>query len=113
MSERVFERVVLGLAVGFGVFFAAVVVPGLVADPNVFAALGDGFVNRFAAGYSTDVIVCAFILGAWILYERRAKGVRGGLWCILLSALPGVATGFGVYLVMRSRQLRSPAHPSA
>jgi uncharacterized membrane protein YhaH (DUF805 family) len=106
VTERVFQRIVLILAAGFVVFFAAVVIPGLIDDPNVLDALGDGFVNPFAAGYSTDVIVCALILATWILYERRAHQIRGGLWCILLSFVPGVAVGFGVYLVLRSRQLR-------
>ena len=105
MSKQRFENLVLTLGILFALAFMIIVVPPLWASGDVFGAFAAGFVNPFASGYSLDVILCALILFVWIAYERRAKGIKHGWIAALLCIVPGVATGFAVYLVMRSRQI--------
>ena len=105
MSTSVFERLVLTIGILFALAFAIIVVPPLWASGDILGAFAAGFVNPYASGYSLDVILCALILFVWIIYERQARGIRHGWIAIPLSFLPGVATGFAVYLVLRSRQL--------
>ncbi|MEL6828419.1 MAG: DUF2834 domain-containing protein [Pseudomonadota bacterium] len=105
MSTSVFERLVLTLGILFALAFMVIVVPPLVQSGDVFGAFAAGFVNPYSSGYSLDVILCALILFVWILYERKSRGIKHGWIAIPLSFVPGVATGFAVYLVLRSRQL--------
>ena len=105
MSTSVFERLVLTLGVLFALAFMVIVVPPVVQSGDVFGAFAAGFVNPYSSGYSLDVILCALILFVWILYERKSRGIKHGWIAIPLSFVPGVATGFAVYLVLRSRQL--------
>ncbi|WP_341710873.1 DUF2834 domain-containing protein [Erythrobacter sp.] len=105
MGKTAFKAAIVAAAAVFLAVFALVVVPPLLADPDVFGAFAAGFVNPYASGYSTDVLACWAILSAWILYERRTHGVRHGLWCIALGLVPGVAAGFALYLIIRMRQL--------
>jgi len=105
MSTSVFERLVLTLGILFALAFMIIVVPPLVQSGDVIGAFAAGFVNPYSSGYSLDVILCALILFVWILYERKSRGIRHGWIAIPLSFVPGVATGFAVYLVLRSRQL--------
>ena len=107
MSTSVFERLVLTLGVLFALAFMVIVVPPLVQSGDVFGAFAAGFVNPYSSGYSLDVILCALILFVWILYERKSRGIKHGWIAIPLSFVPGVATGFAVYLVLRSRQLEN------
>ncbi len=108
MAQRVFEASVLALGLAFTIFFFAIVFPPLLASGDVVGAFAAGFVNPFASGYSTDVIMCALILIVWMIYERQQFGIRHG-WVILpLSFFPGVALAFAVYLVLRSRQISKP-----
>ena len=104
MSQRTFERVVIGLGAAFALAFLVIVVPALFESGDVLGAFAAGFVNPFSSGYSLDVIICALILFAWILYERSAYGVKYGWIAIPVSIVPGVATGFALYLIIRSRQ---------
>ena len=53
-------------------FIATVIVPLLLANPDVPGAFAAGFVNPTASGYSTDAIACWAIPPIWIVYERRA-----------------------------------------
>lgn len=105
MNQRAFEASVLILGGAFAVFFFAIVFPPLLKSGDVIGAFAAGFVNPFASGYSTDVIVCALILLVWVIYEREQHGIRHGWVVIPLSFLPGVAVAFAVYLVLRTRQL--------
>lgn len=105
MSKSVFETLVVGLGILFAIVFCIIVVPPLVESRDVPGAFAAGFVNPFSSGYSIDVILCAFILFAWIFYERSALGIKHGWIAIPLSFVPGVATGFAFYLVLRTRQL--------
>jgi uncharacterized membrane protein len=106
MSEPVFKAILLLAIVFFTVFFAWVVVPPLIADPDIVGAFAAGFVNPYASGYSTDVLVCWVVLAAWVAYEARAYSVRKGWICLVLGVVPGVAVGFAAYLLVRARQVR-------
>jgi hypothetical protein len=44
------------------------------------------------------------VLAIWVLYEARMKGIRHGWIALALGVVPGVATGFGVYLLLRLNQ---------
>ena len=105
MPRPIFEALVGAIGAVFAIAFCVIVVPPLGESGDVIGALAAGFVNPFASGYSLDVISCAVILCVWIVYERRALGIRHGWIAIVLSLAPGVATGFAVYLVLRSRHL--------
>lgn len=105
MSKSQFEIAVLFLGGVFAILFAIFVVPALIETGDVFGAFAAGFVNPFSTGYSLDVFVCAAILFLWILHERGSMNIKHGWIAIPLSFVPGVATGFAVYLFIRSRQL--------
>jgi hypothetical protein len=110
MNERAFKTIVIAAASVFTALFVYWCIPPLIADPDIIGALAAGFVNPYSSGYSADVLSCWVILTAWILCERRTHGVRHGLWCIILGMVPGVAVGFAVYLLLRTRQLGHTAH---
>ena len=103
MSETLFRRLLTIAAVFFSVFFAVVVIPPLIANPDVFGAFAAGFVNPYSSGYSMDVLVCWAILAVWVVYEAKAYSVRYGWVCLLLGIIPGVAVGFALYLLLRTR----------
>ncbi|PAV27078.1 hypothetical protein CF392_02800 [Tamilnaduibacter salinus] len=106
MSESVYRAILVVAAVFFTGFFAAVVVPPLIENPDVFGAFAAGFVNPFASGYSIDILVCWAILAAWVVYEARQYSIRKGWVCLLLGIVPGVAVGFALYLLLREQQMR-------
>ncbi|MEO1101311.1 MAG: DUF2834 domain-containing protein [Pseudomonadota bacterium] len=108
MPRIVFECVVIALGVAFAIAFCVIVVPPLLESGDVIGAFAAGFVNPFSTGYSLDVFLCAAILFVWIIYERSALGIKHGWIAIPLSFVPGVATGFAAYLIIRSRQLERP-----
>jgi hypothetical protein len=112
MNERTFKTTIIAAAAVFTALFAYWCIPPIIADPDIIGAFAAGFVNPYSSGYSADVLACWVILSAWIIYERRAFGVRHGLWCIALGAIPGVAVGFAAYLLLRMRQQRSQADRS-
>ncbi|SIS43205.1 Protein of unknown function [Thalassolituus maritimus] len=106
MSETLFRRLLIAAAVFFSVFFAVVVVPPLIANPDIWGAFAAGFVNPYSSGYSTDVLVCWFVLAVWVVYEAKAYSIRHGWVCLLVGIVPGVAVGFALYLLLRSKQLK-------
>lgn len=105
MTEPLFRTIVALAGLAFLTVFIAIVIPPLIAEPDIVGAFGAGFVNPYASGYSSDVLACWVILSAWILYERASMGIRHGGWCIALGIIPGVAVGFALYLLLRQRQL--------
>ena len=105
MTRRVFEVSVAGLGLVFAVCFCVIVLPPLLQSGDVIGAFAAGFVNPYSAGYSVDVIICAFILLLWVGYERSALNLRHGWVAIPLAFIPGVAVAFAYYLIVRSRQL--------
>lgn len=106
MSKTVFEALTIALGVAFTIAFCIIVVPPLLQSGDVIGAFAAGFVNPYSSGYSTDVIICALILIVWIIYERSALGIKYGWIAIPMAFIPGVATAFAFYLVLRTRQMR-------
>lgn len=105
MTRTVFETIIVMLGILFAVAFGVIVVPALLESGDVIGAFAAGFVNPFSSGYSIDAIICGLILITWAIYERRALGIKHGWVVVPLSFMPGVATAFAVYLIMRSRQI--------
>jgi len=93
------------VALAFTALFSVVVVPPLFEDPDIVGAFGSGFVNPYAAGYSSDVVACWLILAIWVAFEARSKAVKYGWLCLVVGVIPGVAVGLAAYLLLRSRQL--------
>tara|TARA_R110000868_G_scaffold29026_9_gene107898 strand:- start:737 stop:1069 length:333 start_codon:yes stop_codon:yes gene_type:complete len=106
LGENLFKTTIIAAATIFLLIFALIVIPPLVAEPDVVGAFAAGFVNPYASGYSSDVLACWAILAAWIVYEARALHIRHGWICVLLGIIPGVAVGFALYLLLRMRQLK-------
>ena len=104
MAQRAFHLVLIAIAVAFTGYFAVVVIPPVIESRDVVGAFAAGFVNPYASGYSADVICCWLILTAWVMYEARTRGVRGGWVCVILGVVPGVAVGLAGYLILRARQ---------
>ncbi|MDX1803879.1 MAG: DUF2834 domain-containing protein [Alcanivorax sp.] len=111
MSNLLFRRLLMLVALLFCAAFAWLVIPPLLANPDVMAAALGGFANPFAAGYSTDVILCWVVLAIWVVYERQHYHISGGWLALLLGVVPGVAVGFALYLLMRHRQLQGSGLP--
>lgn len=106
MSETLFRRLLIAAAFFFSVFFAIVVIPPLIANPDIWGAFAAGFVNPYSSGYSTDVLVCWFVLAVWVVYEAKSYSIRHGWICLLIGIVPGVAVGFALYLLLRNKQLK-------
>jgi len=104
MTQRQFMISLWLIASVFTLFFLIWVLPAVAETWNIPAAFAAGFVNPFAAGYSTDVIMCWVTLAAWVLYDRQQHQIKYGWLCLLLGLVPGVATGFACYLILRLRQ---------
>ena len=105
MTKAQFETGALLIGAAFAVAFGVIVAPALMQTGDVPGAFAAGFVNPFSSGYALDAILCGLMLIVWMLYERAAFAIRHGWIVVPLCFLPGVATAFAVYLVMRSRQL--------
>ena len=106
VSEKLFRRLLLLVALSFSAVFAVLIIPPLLANPDIIAAAAGGFVNPFAAGYATDVILCWVVLAIRVIFERQRYQIRGGWLALVLGVVPGVAVGFALYLLMRQRQLK-------
>lgn len=104
MNENIFKISVAAIGLLFTLIFCLVVVPPLIQNPDIIGALTAGFVNPYASGYSADVICCWFILFIWVIYE--SPKVKHGWICLVLGLVPGVAVGFALYLILRSKQLK-------
>ncbi|MCR9140932.1 MAG: DUF2834 domain-containing protein [bacterium] len=106
MSENVFRISVAAVGLAFAVIFCVVVVPPLLESGDVVGAALAGFVNPYASGYSSDTILCWVVLAIWVVYESKSLSIRHGWIALLIGLVPGVATGFALYLILRSRQLQ-------
>ena len=95
---------------GFALFFIFYVLPPLIANPDIVGAFAAGFVNPYSTGYSVDVILCWVILAVWVVYERQRYRVRFGWVALVLGIVPGVATGFALYLLLRMKYVDGLAH---
>ena len=104
MSTSTFRALLIGLAATFALAFAAICIPPFLQNPDLVGAFAAGFVNPFAAGYALDTIFCWLVLACWVIYEAKAHGIRHGWVALMLGVVPGVATGFAVYLLLRLAQ---------
>ena len=105
MPISLYKALLITLAAGFAAAFVMICVPPLIENPDIVGAALAGFVNPFASGYATDVLFCWAVLAVWVIYEARTLGIRHGWVALLLGVVPGVATGFAVYLLMRMKQV--------
>lgn len=105
MNQKFFEFLVISLGAVFAFAFFVIVMPPLIESGDVVGAFSAGFVNPYSSGYSLDTILCGFILISWVLFERSTLSIKHGWIVIPLSFVPGVATAFAVYLIIRYRQL--------
>ncbi len=102
---ELFYRGILSLiGAGFAVFFFVTIGPLFLEQPDLVAAFKAGYVNPYSSGFATDAIACWLILICWVVYEKLQKGIKHGWLAIVLGFVPGVATGFAVYLLLRSYQ---------
>jgi Terpene cyclase DEP1 len=107
MNINTFRTLLILLATAFTIAFMVLCIPPFIQNPDIIGALGSGFVNPYASGYSLDVFFCWAVLATWIVYESRVKGIRHGWVALVLGLVPGVAVGFAVYLLLRLKQGRS------
>jgi len=112
MTSRRFNVFIASVGAAFALAFAITVVPPLWKQPDILGAFAAGFVNPYSSGYAMDAICCWLILAAWVLHEARVLGIKHGWIAIVLGIVPGVATGFAFYLILRSKQ-RARLHPSS
>lgn len=104
MTEKAYTIALATVGIIFTLIFAILVIPPLMAHPDVVGAFAAGFVNPYASGYSADVFCCWFILLIWVIYE--SPKIKYGWLCVLLGIIPGVAVGFALYLILRTKQLK-------
>ena len=93
------------VGIGFAAYFFITLGPLLIESPNVVEAFQAGYVNPYSSGFATDAIACWLVLATWVIYEKFEKGVKHGWIALLIGLVPGVASAFALYLVMRMRQL--------
>lgn len=101
MSRTVFISLCLIIGAAFALSFAVIVLPPLFESGDIVGAFAAGFVNPYSSGYSLDAIFCGLVLLVWVIYERQHRKVRHGWVVIPMIVLPGVATAFALYLVLR------------
>lgn len=111
MQHSLFHISLVGIAFAFSLFFFVTIGPALIENPDLIAGIMGGFVNPFASGYATDVILCAVVLALWVVHDARQHGIKHGWICIVLSLVPGVVVGFALYLIIRERQLTKEQAP--
>ena len=92
------------LALTFAGAFAWLCIPPLIENPDIIGAFAAGFVNPYSSGYAIDAILCWCVLAVWVIYEATNKDIQHGWVAVLLGIVPGVATGFAIYLLIRLRQ---------
>lgn len=103
MHRTTYRAMLIFLALGFAVLFTFIIVPPLLASGDVMGAFAAGFVNPYSSGYALDAICSWLVLATWVIYEARTRHIRHGWMALLLGVVPGVATGFAVYLLLRMR----------
>ena len=104
MNQHQFIWLVALLGASFALAFCWLVLPALWINPDIVGAFAAGFVNPFSSGYALDAIMCWLILAVWVVFEAETKAIKHGWIALLLGIVPGVATGFAAYLIMRIRQ---------
>lgn len=92
------------IGIGFAAFFFISLGPLLIENPDVLAAFKAGYVNPYSSGFASDAICCWLVLAAWVIYEKFEKGIKYGWVALIIGLVPGVATAFALYLIMRMKQ---------
>jgi hypothetical protein len=105
MNDKSYKLALVLVAIGFSLVFCVVVVPPLIENPDVLGAFAAGFVNPYAAGYSSDVLFCWAVLAVLVVYESKVLSVKHGWVCLALGIVPGVAVGFALYFLIRHPQI--------
>lgn len=105
MTQRSFLYIIGAIGLAFTIAFAILVAPSLLNDLSIVTALSSGFVNPYATGFSLDTLSSWLVRTVWIVYEARSSGIKHGWIAILLGLIPGTATGFAVYLILRTMQV--------
>ena len=106
MVDNIFKSALCLVMILFTAFFFLTVVPPLLDNFDLFGALAAGFVNPYASGYSTDVIMCWFVLFFWVVHDVKVHSIKYGWICLLLGLVPGVAVGLSLYLILRHSQFK-------
>lgn len=110
MTQRTFIFIIGAIGLAFTIAFTVLVMPSLFNDLSIVTALSAGFVNPYSTGFSLDTLSSWLVLTVWIISEARTSGIRHAWIAILLGLIPGTATGFAAYLILRTMQLgKSPA----
>jgi hypothetical protein len=109
MIDKYYKLALVLVAVGFSMVFCLVVVPPLIDNPDVLGAFAAGFVNPYAAGYSSDVLFCWVALAILVVYEAKVLSVKHGWVCLVLGIVPGVAVGFALCFLIRHPQITQVA----
>ena len=104
MTQRTFIYIIAAIGLAFTIAFAILVMPSLLKDLSIVTALSAGFANPYSTGFSLDTLSSWLVLTMWIIYEARSSGIKHGWIAILLGLIPGTATGFAVYLILRTMQ---------
>lgn len=107
MTQQKFLFIMAAIGLAFTMAFAVLVVPALLKDMSIFGAIAAGFVNPYSTGFALDTLTSWLVLTVWIVYEARSSGIKHGWIAILLGLIPGTATGFAFYLILRTAQLRT------
>lgn len=102
--KTTYQIILAILGIGFALFFFITIGPPFLNDPNLIEACKAGYVNVYSSGFATDAVMCWMVLAAWVVYEKFEKGIKHGWIALLLGLVPGVATAFALYLIMRMRQ---------
>lgn len=105
MTQRAFIYIIGAIGLAFTIAFAILVMPSLLNDLSIVTALSAGFVNPYSTGFSLDTLTSWLVLTVWIVYEARSSGIRHGWIAIILGLIPGTATGFAFYLIVRTTQV--------
>ena len=103
--RTIYHILLAAVGIGFALFFFITIGPLIIEDPSrIDEAIMAGFVNPFSTGYSIDAITCWVVLALWVIHEKMEKGIKHGWIALLLGLIPGVVTGFALYLILRDRQ---------
>lgn len=105
MNDKIFRWSLFIVAIGFTITFCIIVLPPLLANPDIIGAFSAGFVNPYASGYSADVLFCYLALVIFVIYDAKRFGVKHGWACLMLGIVPGVAVGLSLYLILRTKQI--------
>ncbi len=109
MPTGLYRGLLVLIGLGFALAFCILILPTALQETDALRFVTDGWANVYASGYMLDTISCWWVLAVWIAYEASTGKVRHGWVALLLGVVPGVATGFAVYLLMRHKQLQGTA----